>query len=472
MKRIAWLGVISAMSFMISCGSSGGTTPVGDTVELSGQLGTGAIAAMTVDKAAVAASGYSVVAIANDSNKTYLATTDNSGNFTLDVPPDDTYLVTLLNDGSYVGPTVFSGSGTEVNTGIKPSANTDLGSITVDTTAGYARTATDSTEVDATVTAVAVGGVPVGSGNDGKVTQTGITNRVDSDEDKDGIPNIFDADENNDGFRTGVLTRPSGSAVASSYVETVYMSSNIWAEHSTTEPAEDIIAMRFHVVPIAGQESMLASVACTSVPAIIQDVAQVRWADSLGNPTGYPTENSLWKTSGYGLYQTTTMTPEEWIISIRPAALMSVGDTFSIQVTYTDSTTETFFVSMPYILIDWARVVSYNSTTMPTVAGSKTVPVIYDANTLTIEFSKPLDEDGNVLAGLTYSIVYGISDCSSGTCTVPATTTPLTVTDTGAATLSGTITTSTADTDWYVTPVAETPTNDQRNGEETWFHRQ
>jgi hypothetical protein len=313
--------------------------------------------------------------------------------------------------------------------------------------------------------------VPVGAGNDGKTTQDDITeNRDDSDQDRDGIPNLFDADEDNDGIRNGITETPSGAEVVSDHVESVYMSSNIWADHDTTEAAEDLIALRLHVEPVTGQEDAIASVQCVDVPGSIADVATVRWAGSLGDPVDYPAENSLWTDAGHHLYQTTTLDQEQWIISIAPHAEMTVGDTFTIRVTYTDESTEDFFITTSYFIQDWAKLASYNGTSMPTTAGVKTNPVTFDNDTLTIVITKATDEDGEILEGLRYSVAYGMVDCDGGPCPVPTNTTESQVEDTGADTLSFTIDTETPGT-YYVTPVAETA-DGQRNGEETWFTRE
>lgn len=464
-------------------GNGGGGT--GTTVTISGTLGAGTIANVsgTVSvKDATAAEGYAVVILNNESNKTYQATTGADGSFSAEVPSGSSYVVSLINDGSYIGPTVFSGSGSEVNMVITPSANEDLGSITVDESSGYAITSEAPDSVNSDVTAVASNGVPVGSGNDGKTVQGEITeNRSDSDMDKDGIPNLFDADEDNDGIRNGVASTPSGAAVVSDYIESVFMSSNIWKEHGSSstgstqaEIAANEIAMWLNVVPKSGQEGMISSVTCTDVPTAIAEVAQVRWSDSIGDPLNYPDEWSLWKNSGYSLYKTTTLPQEKWIISLKPVGVMSVGDTFTIRVTYTDSTYEEFFVTMPYILIGWAKIETYDGTTLTDAVGKKTVgdqAAITD-DTLTIVFSKPLDEDGNVLEGATYSVSCGESECSAGSCSVPSSMidpSP-TVTDNGDGTLTADIPTPDVGTTYYVTPAAEM--GGQLNGEETWFIRE
>jgi hypothetical protein len=316
-----------------------------------------------------------VVAISNTSNETYRTATAADGSFSLDLPADETFLISYIHAGSYIGPTVFEGSGTEAYTALAPTGSTDLGDITLDEASGYALSATAPDDIDATVVVVAVDGIPVGAGNDGKTTQDDVTeNREDSDQDKDGIPNIFDADEDNDGIRNGITEPPSGIEVVSDHVESVYMSSNIWADHGTIEAAEDLIALRLHVTPVAGQEDTIASVQCIDVPSSITDVATVRWAGSLGDPVDYPAENSLWADADHQLYQTTTLDPEQWIISIAPHAQMTVGDTFTIRVTYTDTSYEDFFITTSYFIQDWAQIASYNGIPMPADAGVKTNP--------------------------------------------------------------------------------------------------
>jgi hypothetical protein len=230
------------------------------------------------------------------------------------------------------------------------------------------------------------------------------------------------------------------------------------------------MAMRLHVVPIEGQEAMITGVQCIDVPATIADVATIRWASSLGDPSGYPTEGSLWSASTYNLYQTTTLDPEEWIISFTPRAEMEVGDTFTLRVTFTDDSYEDFFITTSYFIQDWARLASYNGTAMPTNAGTSTNPVTFSTDTLSIVINKATDEDGEILDGLRYSVRYGSVDCGGGPCPVPSSPTETTVTDTGGDTLSFSFDTSTLGT-YYVTPVAETA-DGQRNGEETWFTRQ
>lgn len=477
MKRLPFCILFASVLFLTHCASDSSDdsapSPTG-TMTLTGTLGVETVSGLGV-KSVVAASDYAVVAIDNETNETYRATTDEAGVFSIEVPSDSSYLLSLVSEGSYVGPTVFDGSGSEVNTAIAPSSDTDLGSITVDTAGGYARTSEAPDSVDDSITAVATDDIPVGAGNDGKTQHSGITNRTDSDEDRDGIPNLFDADEDNDGIRNGIAGLPSGATAVSDHIEAVYTGSNIWAHRDEAdEEAYNLIGLTLHVDPIDGHEEMISGVQCIEVPSSIADVTTMRWGSSLGVlEADYPEENSLWSGSGNNLYQTTELPEEEWVVTIRPGADMNVGDTFTIRVTYTDSTYEDFFIPMSYVLTDWARLLTYNGTAMPEDLNQGTSrpgsQITFNSNTLVVTFGKARDEDGNVLEGLNYSLIYGLTTCEEAGCLVPGgETTEEAATDNGDGTLSFTVPTGTAGT-YYVTPVAEA--NGQRNGEETWFTR-
>jgi hypothetical protein len=472
-----FLGVLLLLGGCSSGGTSDSTHSDGDssseTITLNGTLLAGAIAGSSVRSVsqAVVAKDYTVVAVSNDSNETYRTTTNANGLFSLNLPAKKTFLFNYIHRGSYIGPTVFGGTGTKVYSAITVNSDTNLGNITLDETTGYAVTKSTPEATDTAITTVALNGIPVGAGNDGKTTQSQITStRQDSDADMDGIPNIFDADEDNDGIRNGILSSPSSAEVESDDVESVYMSSNIWADHDTTDTAYDLMALRLHVMPVQGREARISKVECIDVPAAISEVATVRRASSLGEPVNYPAERSLWRDADYGLYRTTTLDPEEWIISITPKAQMAVGDTFTIRVTYTDNSYEDFFITTSYFIQDWATIASYNGTPMPTDSGTKSNPVTFNTNTLAIVINQATDEDGEKLAGLSYSVRYGLADCSSGPCSVPTNATEEPVTASGGDTLTFQINTSVSGT-YYVTPVAQTA-DGQRNGEETWFKRQ
>ena len=471
--------------------SSTTTTLPAATITLSGALSSGSISSVGI-KSFAAVSNYKIIAIDNATGQTYSCSSDAEGNFAVEIPANISYEVSLIDsNANYFGPIVMVGdtASSEVVMGITPTATTSLGVITVDTTDKYAKPTSEPTAIaNLDDIAEASNGIPKGAGNTGKTEQPGVTTRESgADIDKDGIPNFFDADKNNDGIRNGIIDTPStGTSVYSNTVEAVFYSSNIWADHGTTDEAYNLIAMRLHVMPVSGKIDEIASVEVVSVPATIADDATVRWADSLGSPEGYPDEGSLWKDSGYHLYKTTDLpTDQHYIISICPRAAMNVGDTFIIRATYTGGGYQDFFITTSYFLTDWARILTYNGTTLVTAEGQKTTSeaAVFTTSTLEVVFSKPLDEDGNVLEGLTYSIICATVEAGgSGTLPVPANVGdheyraaqyPDAFTD-GAdfytVQLDELVTFESA-AYYYITPVAESA-DGQRNGEETWFTKQ
>lgn len=475
---------------VVSCGqqattSSSSSSSSSSTITLSGLLAeeSSSDSKGIKNKGATDFTEVTVVVIDNETNQTFRASADATGNFSIDnLPADGTYTVSLIDtgDSTYGVPIVFDGSGSTVNTAIAPSSDTDLGTVTIYSDDSYAKTANAPASVDTTITAFATNGVPKGAGNNGKTVISSasinsVTLVTGSDKDQDGIPNLYDGDEDNDGKPNGTSVVQSTKTVSgySSNVESVYMSSNIWADHADPLEAKELIALRLHVVPQTGKETNIASVQCSGVPASISSVAEVRLADSLGAPNGYPTEGSLWSASSYGLYKTTTLSPEQWIISIRPNEDMSVGEFFTIKVTYTDATYEEFDLTIAYVLTDWARITMYNNVALPDNEGTKSLPVVTTEDSTQIEFAKPLDENGAILQGLTYSVIYGEStQGGNGKYSVPITTTTISVPDTPlSTTLSALIPTPTDGTTYYITPVAESA-DGQRNGAETWCTKQ
>lgn len=478
-----WILIFGFLALASGCGqqetatttTSTTSTTIPASVTIRGTLATGNVFSAGVRASGIA--GYNVVVIDNSSGQTYNTSSDASGNFSLTIPGGSSYEVSLIDANSqYFGPVVMVGnaSSSEVITGIAPNANANLGQINVDTAHGVARPTAEPTSIANFMdTALASGGIPKGAGNDGKTTLTGISTRAaGADRDKDGIPNVFDADEDNDGIRNGIISTPFGATVSSNTVESVFLSSNIWALHGTTDEAKDSISLWVNVCAKSGKLGEIQSAQCINVPASIKDVATVRFSESLGSPESYPAENSLWKNASYNLYKTTTLQRNQWIISLCPRAIMNVGDIFVVRVTYIGGGYQDFFILTAYVLTDWARVLSYNGITMPTLEGTNTSPVTFSDNNLRIIFSKPRDEDGNVLDGLRYSIRVGTCEAHGGTYPVPSNVTETHITDPGDSftTIEAVVSTVTAET-YYVTPVAESA-DGQRNGEETWFRKQ
>lgn len=478
------------LSIFTACGGSGTTSGGGggggSTVTITGTLNSGEITPSIV-KDTTPAADYKVVAINNSTNETYAATTSADGTFSISLPADTQFQLSLLANGSYVGPTVFGGAGDEVNMVFKPTDDLDLGAVTVAAASGYARVDVTPTAVDTTITAAATDGAPFGAGRDinGKNILPDADMRSDMDMDSDGIPNLFDADEDNDGYRNGIISIPTDTTAESAVVERVFLASNIWVPHGEVdaglthaEYAPNHISMRVMVTPKSGMEDLIYSVQCIDVPADIENSATMN-TGSNGDPVDYPPEHDPWGDHDYNLYKMVTESAGSWIAVINPNTVMSIGDTFTIRVTYTDSTSEDFFLTTSYVLTDWAWITEYNGTALTDGEGSRSSPATFAGETLPITFSKPKDEDDDFLEGLTYSVIYGPStyDPSSGHWQVAdpnlwEVIQHSDITNNGDGTLSATIpTTGASGTTYYITPVAESA-DGQRNGEETWFTKE
>ncbi|MFC1511508.1 hypothetical protein ACFL5U_03905 [Candidatus Margulisiibacteriota bacterium] len=470
--------------------TSGTTTTLGDPITLSGSLTLGTVGTSVYGaKSYAAAPNYKVVAVDYASGQTYYTESDSSGDFSLVIPGGTSYEVSLIDSNNqYLGPVVMSGdsSSSEVIMGISPSDDANLGEITVDTSSNYAQPTAEPTAILNDDVAEATAGAPKGATEGGK-EQISVSSTVEgADIDNDGIPNIFDPDEDDDGYRNGILADASFKEITGhNTIESIYYTSNIWAEHgNNTGVASTEIAWRIHVVPVSEAAlSDIASVAAVSVPASISEVATVRVADSLGSPTDYPAEDSLWESSNYGLYLTTTsFSPNQYIISIKPNGNMNVGDIFTIRVYYTGGGYQDFFISTSYVLTDWARITTYNYNTMTSgIAKKNTTDVLaFSTPSMEVVFTKPLDEDDNVLEGLVYSIIVSTTSADGSTLLVPsvsgaeykATAYPAAFTegaDTWTVKLQDLVTFAAGY--YYITPVAESA-DGQRNGEEYWFKKE
>lgn len=451
------------------------------TITLSGKLVSGTITGFGVKTFSNAVSSYTVVAINNDSGKTYYGATDGSGNFSIKNVPTGDYETSLVDsNSSYFGPVVMKGGDSEVVMGITPDKDTNLGEIVVDEAKYIAKPAVEPTDsVNLNDTALASNGIPKGAvdHNLGKGADTLTSSTRDgSDMDKDGIPNIFDADENGDGIRNGIKESASTDEVNSVVVETVFMGMNIWSRHGDAFDAKDAIALRLQVIPRSGKESEIKSVSVIDVPASIKDVATVAWASSLGNlDSSYPAERSLWKDANYGMYRTEINGKISWIVSIVPRALPNVGDVFKIRVTYTDDSYEDFFKSISYVLTDVPKIIKYNNISVPGISGtSYSNPILFSGSSLALEFSKPKDESGNEISGLQYSI--GIWHLNSNGDKLSENETSSGLIDNGT-TMTYTYSNLPDDVggaaidNYYIVPIANTA-GGQRNGEEIWFKKQ
>jgi hypothetical protein len=107
-------------------GNSNGTT----AVSLSGRLAPG-MASKSIPRSQTTMYPYTIVAQSNDTGEIYRTQTDETGDFSLDLPAAEqgnTFVVTILGpDGKAVGPVLFGSDGTDGYTGVTMDRAASLG---------------------------------------------------------------------------------------------------------------------------------------------------------------------------------------------------------------------------------------------------------------------------------------------------------------------------------------------------------
>jgi hypothetical protein len=139
-------------------------------------------------------SGYTVIALAADGRATSVVA--KRGRFRVKPRGERVTMQLRAPDGVYAGPVVLRGHGRRAIVGVREGAR--LGRIAV--RAGYARPARPiaSRWVDATRSARARRGVPIGARVFGRVRSKPTRIRVPGDRDRDGVPNPLDVDDDGD----------------------------------------------------------------------------------------------------------------------------------------------------------------------------------------------------------------------------------------------------------------------------------
>ncbi len=417
------LVLLICLLFLASCSGKSATPDDGKTYTISGTLTQFSTSGLK-NKAIIDPSDYMLWLQNRYSHKVFFAELAADGSFSVDVQTvaqtlGDNFIAVLVKksnalddqvcDLEFVGTVVFNQSATsdQASTGIVISNNVsnlqieynpDLYKVLIDNTpSGVTEDTTIITRLDST--GKPVGADNVGKGTESKTSSTDPNNT--GDEDKDGLPDIFDA--MNDGAKLDNTEEATkyDSLAGSEKIDhaTMFMSLKIGATAASTYTVTENASIVLEVVPKTN--GTISSVVAYKLHSNFKDCIFDRLPDSFTSST-YPAEGTKWSDVGYQLYKVTdSESKERWTAIMWPKNNSFVpGNLVLLKVTYTDGTSEYFWVTINFKFKTIAT--NTNSWTMGG-EGSKSNPyVIPNTGDLIMTWIAPKDEAGNDLTGLEY----------------------------------------------------------------------
>jgi hypothetical protein len=189
----------------------------------------------------------------------------------------------------------------------------------------------------------------------------------------------------------------------------VYASLNLGYDHVQNFDAAQHSGLEFVVEPNASVLTDISSVSVVSIPAQYVDAEFIE-AHTV-NGVVYA-DHAKWSDSGHGLAHFTAAESwsgrDQWSAYIRPLVLPQVGDMFLFRVNYTDGTNDEFTRMVNY---RFATIVSLESYQVagdilrdPPASNDPGSPFTFAGTTeITLNYSRPTDEDGNTLTGFAYT---------------------------------------------------------------------
>lgn len=440
-----------------SSSSSTTSTSTASSVTLSGTL---ASSSAGKELRAKDFTGYYLIAQAKGTNKIYPGKVNADGTFSLDVPQNGSYVVTVMSSSSRpAGVFIMADGDSTLTTGLKSgTTNASLGTFTLDETKGKATALqTISNYADTTITARASNGAPVGMGNVGKGTQAKLTSgSVDTsipDVDKDGLIDPLDADADGNGVVDEF--QATGPAKFSSYATTkagkssscitsvgVFMNLKIPYDKSSSFDTKTDMVLTLELIPDSSCASAIETIdldtssgGTGSGGPVYKNLATISpfangWTD-LASPTAYPSTGTLWKDANWSLYKATSSEGDtRWTVWVVPNDTVVAGDSFMFKVKYTSGSgitpsTEHFVKAVDYVFTNIPKMATYNGTPAPTPSsggsGTNSNPITFTGDDLTLTWSRPQDESSSSICGMSYifTVFYyvGTSQAQEKRCT-------------------------------------------------------
>jgi len=368
---------------------------------------------------------YVVVAQSDETSQIYRGTTDENGLFEVDIPDSEagnSFMVSILgSDGRHVGPMLFDTQDDEGATGLAPTGQTNLGAIELpdDPTSDPIEPGDDADLADLVDSDLSArlddNGVPVGLVSHGKgqdARQDAQDDDQTIDADRDGLIDLFDADDDGDGvvddFDDSSTPAPpsdvrvnffmnlkiSGEQAAPYYTGTA-------AERAAALAVDTIITFEVMMEPGATRLIVSANLLETPGPTYVPTAERVfDDADGLASV--------IWADEDYAFIEEA----DRFNAFVRPNSVMDAGDTFTVEVTFDDGTTEQHSRMINYVFKNIPTLLRYGSAgsltdfdlSSPTVNGSPEHPITFDGSLdLVLEFNPPPDETGAPITGMAYT---------------------------------------------------------------------
>lgn len=391
---------------------------------LSGKVSAPAGAVQKVPQTVSAEQGHAVIAQSNDTGRIYRGLTDESGEFEIDIPDDEagnTFVVTILGpDGRAIGPVMFDQDGA---TGLAVEGQVSLG--TIDLPADPTETALQPGDdadsdlddlVDSGVTArLNSDGVPVGLPSCGKGDDArGQTNQNQlADADQDGLIDVLDADDNGNGIVDDFEGNGDVGGMVPGIRVNFFMNLKISAEQAepyysgtTAQIAaalstDTIITFEVQTEPDATRSTTAARLVEVPGPTYLSIAEKSTDSDE-------GLHLALWSASNYAFDEES----DRFDAFVCPNAVMDAGDTFTVEVSFDDGTTEQYLRMINYVFKNIPKLIKYGSAgsltifdvTDPGVNGTPQHPIPFDGTKdLVLVYRPPLDENGNYLTKLDYT---------------------------------------------------------------------
>ena len=412
-------------------GEDEATTSSGSGLSIGGRIDPGQAAKRRPRAQTAEEFPYTVIAQSDATGTLYRGETNADGDFKIEIPDDEaghSFVVTILGpDGRAVGPILIEQKGDQGVTGLALEKEAKFGTIELPADPATAPILmgadgdADGQADPALFARLNADGAPLGLAHFGKGEDAQAAGAVEStvDGDKDGLIDILDADDDGDGIVDDFDTESDASSKPSDYRVNFFMNLKINAENASTYydgAATDVVSrlatdtvITFEVLiePSATRAITDAHLLETPGPAYLP----------IATKQNSPSGTGLWKDFGYAFDERS----DRWDAFAVPNEEMQAGDTFTLEVSFSDGTTEQYSRMINYVFKNIPKLMQYGTSGSLTafdvnstsINGTSSQPILIDTTQdLVLVFEPPPDETGAPIESMDYSFQFFYMDSS------------------------------------------------------------